>query len=47
MVSVLVSIQMRNTFAEVREMFVNARHAEQGIRERQASKNFWTYFMFA
>jgi hypothetical protein len=40
MVSVVVSIQMRKMFAEVRKMFVNARHAEQDVRERQASRNF-------
>jgi hypothetical protein len=40
MVSVVVSIQMRKTFAEVRKMFLNGRHAEQGVRERQASRNF-------
>jgi hypothetical protein len=31
MVSVVVSIQMRKMFAEVRKMFVNARHAEQDV----------------
>jgi hypothetical protein len=40
MVSVVVSIQMRKMFAEVRKMFVKARHAEQDVRERQASRNF-------
>jgi hypothetical protein len=40
MVSVVVSIRMRKMFVEMRSMFVNARHAEQDIRERQASKNF-------
>ena len=40
MVSVVVSIPMRKMFAEVRKMFVNARHAEQDVRERQASRNF-------
>jgi hypothetical protein len=40
MVSVVVSIQMRKMFAEVRKMFVNARDAEQDVRERQASRNF-------
>jgi len=40
MVSVVVSIRMRNMFMEVRKMFVNARHAEQDVRERQASRNF-------
>jgi len=34
MVSVVVSIQMRNMFAEVRKMFLNARDAEQDVRER-------------
>jgi len=36
----VVSIQMRKVFAEVRKMHSNARHAEQDVRERQASKNF-------
>ncbi len=40
MVSVVVSIQTRKMFAEVRKMFVNARHAEQDVSERQASMNF-------
>ena|GEM_PF-1043660 len=40
MVSVVVSIQMRKMFAEARRMFVNARDAEQDVRERQASRNF-------
>ena len=40
MVSIVVSIQMRKMFAEVRKMFVNVRHAEQDVRERQASRNF-------
>lgn len=40
LVSVLVSIQMRKVFAEVRKMLSNAQHAEQDVRERQASKNF-------
>ena len=40
MVSVVVSIQLRKMFAEVRKMFSNARDAEQDVRERQASKNF-------
>jgi hypothetical protein len=40
MVSVVVSTQMRKMFEEVRKMFVNARNAEQNVRERQASKNF-------
>ena len=39
MVSVVVSIRMRKMFAEVRKMFSNARHAEQDVRERQASRN--------
>ena len=37
MVSVVVSIRMRKMVAEVRKMFLNARHAEQDVRERQAS----------
>jgi hypothetical protein len=40
MVSVVVSIQMRKMFAEVRRMFSIAPHAEQDVRERQASRNF-------
>ncbi len=40
MVSVVVSIRMRKMFAEVRKMFSNARHAEQDVREMQASENF-------
>jgi hypothetical protein len=40
MVSVVVSIQTRKMFAEVRKMFLNTRHAEQDVRERQASRNF-------
>jgi hypothetical protein len=40
MVSIVVSIRTRKMFAEVRKMFVNARHAEQDVRERQASRNF-------
>jgi hypothetical protein len=32
MVSVVVSIQMRKMFAEVRKMFLNAPDAEQGVR---------------
>jgi len=40
MVSVVVSIQMRKMFAEVRKMFLNARDAERDVRERQASRNF-------
>jgi hypothetical protein len=39
MVSVVVSIHRRNV-AEVRKMFLNARDAEQDVRERQASRNF-------
>jgi hypothetical protein len=39
-VSVAVSIRMRKMFAEVREMFLKARQAEQDVRERQASRNF-------
>jgi hypothetical protein len=31
---------MRKVFAEVRKMLSNAQHAEQDVRERQASKNF-------
>ena len=44
MVSVLVSIQMRNMFAEVGKMFVNARHAEQDIRERQGEQELLGLF---
>jgi hypothetical protein len=40
MVSVVVSIRMRKMFDEVRKMFVNARDAEQDVRERQAGKSF-------
>ena len=40
MVSVVVSIQMRKMFVEGRKTFLNARGAEQDVRERQASKNF-------
>jgi hypothetical protein len=40
MVSVVVPIHMRKMFAEARKMFLNARHAEQDVRERQASRNF-------
>ena len=40
MVSVVVSIQTRKMFAEVRKMFSNARHAEQDVRERRAGRNF-------
>jgi hypothetical protein len=34
MVSVVVSIQMRKMFAEMRKMFADAPHAEQDVRER-------------
>jgi hypothetical protein len=34
------AIRMRKMFADVRKMFVNARDAEQDVRERQASRNF-------
>jgi hypothetical protein len=37
MVSVVVSVRMRKMFVEVRNMFSNARHAEQDVRERRAS----------
>jgi hypothetical protein len=37
MVSVVVSIQMRKPFVEVRKIFVNARRAEQDVHERRAS----------
>jgi len=40
MVSVVVSIQMRKMFVEVRKTISNARHAEQVFVKRQASKNF-------
>jgi len=40
MVPVVVSIRARKMFAEVRKMFSDARHAEQGVREMQASRNF-------
>jgi hypothetical protein len=40
MVSVVVSIRRRKMFAQVRRMFLNARHAEQDVRERQAGRNF-------
>ena len=40
MVSVVVSIRMRKMFAEGRERYLNARDAEQAVRERQASRNF-------
>jgi hypothetical protein len=40
MVSVVVFIRTRKMFAEVRKMFSNARHAEQDVRERQASGSF-------
>ena len=46
MVSVVVSIRRRKMFAEVRKMFLYARDAEQEVRERRASRNFCTYFMF-
>ncbi len=39
MASVVVSIRMRKMFAEVRKMFLNARDAEQAVRERQACTN--------
>jgi hypothetical protein len=32
LVSVVVSIQVRKMFAEVRKMFLNARDAEQDVR---------------
>ena len=35
MVSVVVSIRMRNIFAEVRKMFLDARLAEQDVRQRR------------
>ena len=37
MVSVVVSIRMRKMFAAVCKMFLNARHAEQDVREMRAS----------
>jgi hypothetical protein len=40
MMPVVVSIQLRKMFAEVRTTFLNARDAEQDVRERQASGNF-------
>jgi hypothetical protein len=40
MVSVVVSIQMSNWFVGVRKMFLNARHAEQDVREAEAGRNF-------
>jgi hypothetical protein len=40
MVSVVVSIRMRKMFVDMRNMFLNARDAEQDVRERQASENF-------
>jgi hypothetical protein len=40
MVSVVVSIRVRKMFAEVRKKFLNARDAEQDVRERQASGSF-------
>jgi hypothetical protein len=39
-VSVVLSIRLRKMFLEVRKMFLSARHAEQDVRERQASRNF-------
>jgi hypothetical protein len=33
MVSVVVSIHMRKMFVAVRKIFVNARHAEQNVRD--------------
>jgi hypothetical protein len=39
-VSVVVSIRLRKMFLKVREMVLSARHAEQDVRERQASRNF-------
>jgi hypothetical protein len=39
-VSIVVSIRIRKMFAEVRNMFLKARDAEQNVRERQASRNF-------
>jgi hypothetical protein len=39
-VSVVVSIQMRKVFAEIRKMLSTARHADQAVREGQASKKF-------
>jgi len=39
-VSVVVSVRMRKMFAQVRKIFVNVKHAEQDVRERQASRNF-------
>jgi hypothetical protein len=40
MVSVVVPLPMRKMSAELRKMFVDARRAEQDVRETQASKNF-------
>jgi hypothetical protein len=40
MASVVVSIRAPAMFAEVHKMFLNVRHAEQDVRERQASRNF-------
>jgi len=37
MVSVVVSIQIDEMFVQVRKMFLNARDAEQDVREKQAS----------
>jgi hypothetical protein len=31
---------MRKMFVDMRNMFLNARDAEQDVRERQASENF-------
>ncbi|PYO08213.1 MAG: hypothetical protein DMD30_08815 [Gemmatimonadetes bacterium] len=39
-VSLVVSIQIRKTFAEARKMLLNARDAGQDVRERQTSRNF-------
>jgi len=40
MESVVVSVRMHKMLVEVRKMFLNARHAEQDVRERQATRNF-------
>jgi hypothetical protein len=40
MVSVVASLRVRRMSAELRKMFVDARRAEQDVRETQASKNF-------
>lgn len=37
MVSVVVSIQIRKRFLRAEKVFVNARHAEQDVRETRAS----------